>query len=513
MTQPSNPDVRLVQKAAKGDRKAFTTLFYRYFQSVYNYALTLCRDPAMAEDLTQEAFIRAHTNLDRFGSPWNFRTWIFRLAHNYFIDLIRKEREVDSLEEGEHVISANPSPEKETLLRETADRVKNTLDQLSVPHREILVLRELNGFSYIEISEILSITLSNVKVLLHRARAAFKEIYGIQLLLEDPVGECEEVAGLLHALHDKEDLFDQERLVKEHLKKCEACQQRKQWLVSQSLLFGAFIPVVPSDALAKRILQRTSGAQGWRSTQSSGRKIWRIMGYGGSAAVLGVTMWLVFNLIFNTRSILPNFPQPGEGESTPVAMAQTSPTETATSPPPPPPLPPQPPTPTPTPTTTPTTTPSPEAEFSSLPRCVLFEELDISVIQLPLPEETMILPLYFKIDGGVPCLGVDSPDITEPCSYGAFLGNIEAYSCGLQGFEDRLYCLFPMTPDLPGLALDLELRLNDCPAPVFFLSKMTIPESRSEEVTCTADLEEDACTAAGGTMSSSRIATPYCICP
>ena len=100
MTQPSNPDVRLVQKAAKGDRKAFTTLFYRYFQSVYNYALTLCRDPAMAEDLTQEAFIRAHTNLDRFGSPWNFRTWIFRLAHNYFIDLIRKEREVDSLEEG-----------------------------------------------------------------------------------------------------------------------------------------------------------------------------------------------------------------------------------------------------------------------------------------------------------------------------------------------------------------------------------------------------------------------------
>ncbi|MCD4803015.1 MAG: sigma-70 family RNA polymerase sigma factor [Anaerolineales bacterium] len=509
MTQPSNPDVRLVQKAAKGDRKAFTTLFYRYFQSVYNYALTLCRDPAMAEDLTQEAFIRAHTNLDRFGSPWNFRTWIFRLAHNYFIDLIRKEREVDSLEEGEHVISANPSPEKETLLRETADRVKNTLDQLSVPHREILVLRELNGFSYTEIGEILNITISNVKVLLHRARAAFKEIYGIQLLLEDPAGECEEVAGLLHALHDEEDLFDQERLVKEHLKECEVCQQRKQWLVSQSLLFGAFIPVVPPDALAKRILQRTSGMQGWRPDQSSGRKIRRVMGYGGSAAMLGVTAWLVFNLIFNTRSILPNFPQPGEGENTPVVMAQTSSTETVTSPPPPPPppLPPQPPTPTPIPT------PSSEAEFSSLPRCIIFEELDISVILLPLPEETMTLPIYLKIGGGVPCLGVESPDIPEPCEYSALLGNIEAYSCGLQGFDDRLYCMFTVAPDMPGSAADFFLYLNECEDPVFAQLNLTIPELQPSEEKCTADLDKEACEAAGGTMSTGATTALYCICP
>ena len=54
MVQPSNPDLQLVQKAVNGNRKAFTTLFNRYFQSVYNFALMLSRDPALAEDLTQE---------------------------------------------------------------------------------------------------------------------------------------------------------------------------------------------------------------------------------------------------------------------------------------------------------------------------------------------------------------------------------------------------------------------------------------------------------------------------
>ena len=92
MVQPDNPDLQLVQKAVKGSRKAFTTLFNRYFQAVYNYALTLAKDPAVAEDLTQEAFIRAHANLHRLGPPYNFRAWVFSLTRNYFIDTIRKEK-------------------------------------------------------------------------------------------------------------------------------------------------------------------------------------------------------------------------------------------------------------------------------------------------------------------------------------------------------------------------------------------------------------------------------------
>ncbi|NQS91336.1 MAG: sigma-70 family RNA polymerase sigma factor, partial [Chloroflexi bacterium] len=327
MAQPSNPDLQLVQKAVNGNRKAFTTLFNRYFQSVYNFALMLSRNPAMAEDLTQEAFIRAHAKLDSLGPPWNFRAWIFRLTRNYFIDLTRKEREVDQLEEGDHVISPSPTPEKEAMSRDVTDRVQTTLGRLSVQHREILVLRELNEFSYGEIGDILNISSSNVKVSLHRARAAFQESYGIQLLLEDPTGDCQEVAGLLHAFHDNEELLDQERFVKEHLKVCEECRERRQLLITQSVILGAFVPVIPPKSLKQRILQETANPTTGPSASKSG-KVKSGLGIGGGTAVLGVMAWFVVSLIFNTKSILPNFPggKGGDRESVAGASEQLSPT-------------------------------------------------------------------------------------------------------------------------------------------------------------------------------------------
>lgn len=499
MAQSSNPDLQLIQKAVKGNRKAFTTLFNRYFQSVYNFALFLSRDPAMAEDLTQEAFIRAHTNLERFGPPWNFRTWIFRLTRNYFIDLTRKDREVDPLEEGDQVISPNPGPEKEASVKDTADRVQATLGRMNLQYREILVLRELNEFSYAEISEILNISSSNVKVKLHRARAAFQESYGIRLLLEDPTGECVEVADLLHVLHDNEELLDQERFVKEHLKVCEECQERRQLLISQSLIFGAFIPIIPPKALAEQILQKTASPNTGSAAQKS-KLIKGVMGYGGTTAVLGVMVWIVFSLIFNTQKILPNFPG-AEIENTPAVLAGPAPTDTVVSPPPPPPPP------------SVSPTPSSEPESSSLSRCDLFEKFDISVVLLPIPEETMALPLYIKISAGIPCLGVEFQEISEPCNYGAMLGNIEAYSCGLQGFDDRLYCMFTIPPTMPGTAPDLYLFLNGCDAPVISLPGVTIPEPLPAEQNCSKNLSKADCEAAGGTYQELLTSPSYCDCP
>ena len=132
MAQPGKPDVKLVQKAVQGNRKAFKELFDRHFQAVYNYALMLAGDPALAEDITQETFIRAHKNLHRLGPPWNFHAWVFRLARNYFIDQIRKERDLYPLEEDVQVISPRPSPEREQISKDAADRVHSTLGRLPV---------------------------------------------------------------------------------------------------------------------------------------------------------------------------------------------------------------------------------------------------------------------------------------------------------------------------------------------------------------------------------------------
>jgi len=372
------------------------------------------------------------------------------------------------------------------MSRETADRVQNTLNKLSIQHREILVLRELNEFSYAEIGEILDIRDSNVRVSIHRARAAFQESYGIQLLLEDPEGECKEVAGLLGSLHDNEELLDQERFVKEHLKVCAECQERRQLLIDQSVVFGAFIPVIPPKALAERILNKTASANTDPPTQKS-NLIQGVMSYGGSTAVLGVMVWIIYSLIFNTQMILPNFPN-AEIENTPVVLAGLAPTDSVPQPPPP-------------------------LAPSLSDRCLLFGELGTSLILLNIPTETMLLPLYFKIEGGIPGLVLDIPDDPGPWEYNALLGSIESFKCSLQGFNDRLYCMFTIPTTMPGTVQDLFLFLNGCDDPVISMSAVTIPEPLPAEQKCNKDLSETECKAAGGTYQKPASSAPFCDCP
>ena len=156
-----------------------------------------------------------------------------------------------------------------------------------------------------------------------------------------------------------------------------------------------------------------------------------------------------------------------------------------------------------------------EPDSSSSQRCDPFEEMDLSLVLLSIRADTMTLPLYLKTEGNVP--GLVAPDDTEKWEYHARLGVIESNSCGLQGFDDRLYCMFTVPPNVPGLALDFFLYLNECEDPVFVQPKVTIPELPSGEddsyPTCTKDLSKEACEAAGGTMSTDLTTAPYCICP
>jgi len=500
MAQPASSDQRLVQSAIRGNRKAFRELFERYFQALYNYALTLTRNPAQAEDITQEAFIRAHTNLSKLGPPWNFHAWIFRTARNYFIDQIRRERETDPLEDERQVISTGPSPEKETFSREVSVRVHSTLDRLPDRQREILMLRELQGFSYSEIGRIMDLSDSNVKVSLHRARAAFQESYGISLLLEDPQGDCLEAGELLDSLHDGEDLLDRELFVKEHLKVCEACQKRRDLLIKQTTILGAFIPVVPPKGLASRILEQIPGP-GAGPAVSKGANIKQILGVGGMVTISGLTAILAYNMLFNTAGILPNFPGFGGGAATPTAHSEVSPNDLEQ------------PTPTLPPAVNSSAGPVPAAD-----RCMIFENLEVGSVFLNIREDTMHLPLYFRFEGPVPGYG-DQPADEEPWIYGGLLGEVSSLSCSLQGFEDRLYCIFQIPENMPGTYQPLSLYLNGCEEPVVSYSRVSVPrfvvrsvEPEKQTPSCSATLSSSACEDAGGMyITFSRAA--YCICP
>lgn len=504
MAQPSNPDQQLIQKAVNGNRKAFTSLFNRYFQSVYNFALMLSCDPALAEDLTQEAFIRAHANLDKLGPPWNFRAWIFRLTRNYFIDLTRKDRDLDPLEDDMPVRSTGPGPERETMSREAADRVQSTLNKLSPQQKEILVLRELNQFSYAEIGEILDIGDSNVKVSLHRARAAFQESYGIQLLLEDPEGDCHEVTSLLGALHDNEELLDREQFVRDHLKVCPECRKRREMLIAQSVALGAFIPVIPPKDLAVRILKKTGSPLQGPAVQKPGL-IKGIFGYGGGALLLGGMALIIYSLIFNTPAILPNFPIAGTSTPTPEVLAPAVPTQAATEVPPPPPPPPAPP---PSPTSSPT--PSLLTEDS---RCAPLDEMDISLVTLNIIDGTYNLPIYLKMLPEVPG-GGQTGDIGDTIwPFEAWLGEIPAYKCNLQGFPDRLYCMFTLKTDMPGTEQFFQLQIADCSEPLY-AQVLVLPEIQQaeEESGCHAGLDPKTCESLGGDYRKINDTDYLCFC-
>lgn len=490
MAQAGNQDPKLVQKAAQGNQKAFRELFTRYFQAVYNFALTLSSDPAQAEDITQEAFIRAHKNLPSLGPPWNFHAWVFRLARNYFIDQIRKDRDLLPLKEDAQVISPGPGPERERISQDAADSVHSALEMLPVRQREILVLRELQGFSYAEIGEILNLSSSNVKVSLHRARSAFAETYGNQLLLDDPSGDCIEVAALLGAYHDQEELLDQGKFVREHLKTCRECQERRKTLIAQTVAFGAFIPVVPPEELARQILNKTAGAQTGASPTKAGNFKSYLTG-GGGALILGGMIWIIYNLIFNIHAILPNFPA-AAGTETAAALAPPAPIETTVNVPPPPPPP------------SPTPTPDPAGD-----RCGLFEEAELSLVVLDLIYGTYKLPVYLKMAGGIPGGAVPGGNGAPRWPYSALLGEIPSYKCDLQGFEDRLYCMFTLEPEMPGTEQWFQLNLDDCDAPIYSQALLVpaLPEG------CHPLLDAESCKLEGGSYKKVNDTDYLCFCP
>ncbi len=300
MTIPDNPEILLAQEAARGDPEAFAALFQKYFQAVYNYALALCSDPAEAEDLTQEAFIRAHRSLGGFGPPWNFRTWVFRMTRNLFLDELRRHPEEASLDEAVQASTSSPGPESQAVLNDVASRVRQTLHSLSVRNKEALVLREIHGLSYGEIAEVLETTPAYVKTLLARSRSEFQEAYGIKLLIEEPTEDCHEVIGLLQAYNDGETALDVERFVRGHLKVCKACQKRRRWLLTQSGLLAALIPVAPPPGLAARILEKVGiSPEKWRPSSRPARpsrffQNHPLLLFFGAAILFGTLGWLFF---------------------------------------------------------------------------------------------------------------------------------------------------------------------------------------------------------------------------
>ena len=193
-------DLTLVKRVKTGDQRAFKLLVERYQRKIYAVALGMVKDKEEALDISQEAFVKVYKYLDHFKGDSSFYTWLYRITVNICIDVIRKR----GSSKGEHVeldeaiqmdtSEANigalgsrlgTNPQKSALRKELAEKIQQALEAVPEKHRAILLLREVEGMSYEDLSRTLQIPKGTVMSRLFHARTKIQKILSEYLELDE----------------------------------------------------------------------------------------------------------------------------------------------------------------------------------------------------------------------------------------------------------------------------------------------------------------------------------------
>ncbi|MFO1414818.1 MAG: sigma-70 family RNA polymerase sigma factor [Burkholderiales bacterium] len=170
-------DQTLLARYAAGDREAFATLVVRYQRPLYNAAFWVVRNADDAADVTQNVFLRVAERHDEYDPSYKFFSWIYRIAVNESLNVLRRHSREDVLDE-ENEVAAGESANPEVRLAEgqEAQRVRAALLRMSTNDRMVLTLRHFSECSYEEIAQILEIDEKTVKSRLHDARLRLRRM-------------------------------------------------------------------------------------------------------------------------------------------------------------------------------------------------------------------------------------------------------------------------------------------------------------------------------------------------
>jgi RNA polymerase sigma-70 factor, ECF subfamily len=181
-------DSQLVAKTQRGRNEAFDELVQKYYKKIYNLAYRYVGDPEEANDLAQEIFTAAYQNVRKFRGDAKFSTWLFQIATNrgknrfkylkrrgFFVNRSQPEGEDERESQLREIPDFSTNPETVLASKQIQKIVQDAINELDPDHKEIVILRDIEGFSYEEIAEFLGLPEGTTKSRLHRARMVVKE--------------------------------------------------------------------------------------------------------------------------------------------------------------------------------------------------------------------------------------------------------------------------------------------------------------------------------------------------
>ncbi len=254
---PRLGDERLARLAARGSTRAFAAVYERYHQPLYRYCRSILRDDADAQDALQSTFTRALSALKRDQRSAPLRPWLFRIAHNESISLLRRRRGGAGPDrpDGSSIPLAR-SAEDEAGERARVGVLMGDLAALPDRARNALVLRELSGLSHEDIAIALGISQGAAK------QAIFEARRGLQESAEGRAMPCAEVC---RAISDGDRRVLRGRRVRAHVRDCASCAAFASAIETRRSELRAFVPVLPaaaSAAVLSRVMQAGAGHAG-----------------------------------------------------------------------------------------------------------------------------------------------------------------------------------------------------------------------------------------------------------
>ncbi|HET9677193.1 MAG TPA: sigma-70 family RNA polymerase sigma factor [Solirubrobacterales bacterium] len=264
-------DDRLTRRAVRGDERAFAAIFRRYHQSLYRFCLAIVGNPEDAQDALQNTMIKVLRALPGEDRKIELRPWLYRIAHNESIDLLRRRRETPRLDVEQ--IAPGYGLAEDVATRERLRRLLADLKELPERQREVLVMRELSGLDFEEIGAALDTSGAVARQTLYEAR---------QSLHQMEEGREMSCAAVTEALSDGDGRVTRRRDIRAHLRSCGACRAFRDDIKSRQRDLAALSPL-PAFAAAGMLHGLLGGSQG-----AAGGGLAATLG-GGAAKTIGAS--------------------------------------------------------------------------------------------------------------------------------------------------------------------------------------------------------------------------------